>query len=139
MTKPIDRWPGLSTAVLDVLPEPVFVKDEALQFVWANAAFEDLFNVARGDIVGRSAAQVFPGRPLTRCELTDRRVMETGKPEQVRETFLHNSRHARQILTRKSRLFLAGRYLMVGVMQDVTAQRGGTAPVIPLSGARQHA
>jgi len=43
----------LPIGILDILPNPVLVKDEALRYVWINRAFEDLFSVRREDLIGR--------------------------------------------------------------------------------------
>lgn len=55
---------ALPIAMLDILPNPVWVMDDAQTYVWVNKAFEALFNVAGDDVVGACEADVLPDHDL---------------------------------------------------------------------------
>lgn len=111
----------LPAAVLDTLPNPVLVKNEQLQYVWTNRAFEDLFNVQTTELVGHTDKEVFRKRQAVQCAGGDLRVLESGGVDEAYETVFKNGGESREMITRKSRLQLAnGSVYLVGVMHDVT-------------------
>lgn len=112
---------SLPVAILDVIPNPVLVKDAQLRYVWVNPAFERFFNVRRADLFGRLDADVFPHRQALQCAGSDRRVLEAGEMDETRETVFTMTGQAREMLTRKSQLVLQdGTVYLVGVLHDLT-------------------
>lgn len=111
---------GLPVAVLDAIPNPVLVKDAEARFVWVNRAFEQLFDVRVGDLVGRLDSEVVQQRPSGPCDEGDLRVLESGHTAEVAETVIHPEHGPRETITRKRRLTVDGRHYLVGVMHDVT-------------------
>jgi diguanylate cyclase (GGDEF)-like protein/PAS domain S-box-containing protein len=111
---------GLPIAMLDILPNPVLVKDDQLRYVWVNRAFEALFDVERKDLVGELDTTVFSHRQAVQCNGGDTRVLESGEVDEASETVIDSSGDARETLTRKSRLVLDGATYLVGVMHDIT-------------------
>ncbi len=112
---------SLATEVLDILPNPVLVKNEKLEYVWINAAFEKLFNVSRDDVIGKLDAQLFPDRQVSQCNGGDIRVLDNGEVDEAVETVFETSGAERETITRKSRLELdTGEIYLVGVMHDIT-------------------
>ncbi|MGI9436240.1 MAG: sensor domain-containing diguanylate cyclase [Geminicoccaceae bacterium] len=113
--------PDLPIGILDILPNPVLVKDADLRYVWINRAFEDLFNVRREDLIGELDVDVFKERQVVQCNGGDRRVLETGAVDEAYETVFKASSEPRETITRKSRLTLAdGGVFLLGVMHDIT-------------------
>ncbi len=111
----------LSTEILDILPNPVLVKNDALEYVWINRAFEQLFSVKRENVVGKLDAELFPDRQVAQCNGGDMRVLNDGEIDEAVETVFENSGRARETITRKSRLDLGeGEVYLVGVMHDIT-------------------
>lgn len=114
--------PELPVAILDILPDPVLIKDAETRYIWVNAAFENLFTVKREDLVGRLDAELFPGRQVAQCNGGDLRVLETGRIDEAYETVFEKSGAKVETITRKNRLVLKdGTKLLVGIMHDVTA------------------
>ncbi len=112
---------ALPIGVLDILPNPVLVKDSDLRYVWINRAFEALFSVRREDLIGRLDVDVFKERQAVQCNGGDRRVLETGEVDEAYETVFGSGAEPRETITRKSRLILDdGRLFLVGVMHDIT-------------------
>lgn len=112
---------ALPLRILDILPNPVLVKDQNLKYVWINQAFENLFAVSRDTLIGRLDKEMFPDRQVAQCNGGDLRVLETGDVDQAVETVFDEQGQARETITRKSRLILDnGETFLVGVMHDIT-------------------
>ncbi len=113
--------PALPVSILDILPNPVLIKDENLEYVWINRAFEKLFNVKREDVIGRRDKELFPDRQVAQCNGGDMRVLGTGVVDEAVETVFKCDGEKREMITRKSRLVTDkdGVYL-VGSMHDIT-------------------
>jgi|CXWL01.1.fsa_nt_gi PAS domain S-box-containing protein len=73
---------GLVESLFDHLPRsPFFVKDRSLRYVGANRAMLALCGLRdRAQIIGRTAAEFFPGATRARYEALDRQVMRTRMP-----------------------------------------------------------
>ena len=113
------KW--LETAILDILPNPVLVKDEQLRYVLVNRAFEALFSVCREELVGKLDKDVFQNRQAVQCNSGDLRVLKSGEIDEALETVFRNDAEAREIITRKNKLVLPdGRVFLVGIMHDIT-------------------
>ena len=112
---------GLPTSVLDILPNPVFVKEDQARYVWVNAAFEELFGINRKDVIGQLDQDLFPDLQMTLCNGGDLRVLDTGVMEEAHAAIAAQTGQLRETVTRKSRLILDdGTKLLVGVMHDIT-------------------
>ena len=108
-------------AILDVIANPVLVKDSNLKYLWVNRAFEDLFGTPRDSLIGRLDIDVFQDRQVAQCNGGDLRVLNDGEIDEAYETVIRDDGSARETLTRKSRLTLpSGEHVLVGVMHDLT-------------------
>ena len=114
------KTPELPVSILDILPNPVLVKGEDLRYVWVNAAFEDLFDVKRDELIGELDKDVFPDRQVAQCNGGDLRVLDSGEIDEAYETVFKDKTEPRVTITRKSRLDIGGQLFLVGVMHDVT-------------------
>ena len=113
--------PGLSTEVLDILPNPVLVKNQNLEYVWINRAFEKLFSVTREQVIGKLDTELFPNRQVAQCNGGDLRVLNDGEVDEAVETVFEKSGIERHTITRKSRLIISDSEIyLVGVMHDIT-------------------
>jgi diguanylate cyclase (GGDEF)-like protein/PAS domain S-box-containing protein len=72
-------------AVLDAMPNAIFIKNEALRFVFINRAYETMFGVRREDVVGRNVLD------LGYLPEADRRFYQREDEEMLRrgETMHH--------------------------------------------------
>ena len=112
---------NIAIELLDILPNPVLVKNSNLEYVFVNSAFEQLFGVSRSDVVGRLDAQLFPYRQVAQCNGGDLRVLSSGDIDEATETIVESTGLARETITRKIRLHTAdGQVYLVGIMHDVT-------------------
>lgn len=113
--------PELATALLDILPNPVLVKNQNLEYVWINRAFEKLFNVNRENVIGRFDKELFPDRQVSQCNGGDIRVLQTGEVDEAVETVFDQTGAERETITRKNRLSISDTEVyLIGVMHDIT-------------------
>ena len=109
------------TALLDILPNPVLVKNQDLEYVWINRAFETLFSVSRDDVIGKLDKDLFPNRQVSQCNGGDLRVLVSGDVDDATETVFEKSGVARETITRKSRLTISDTEVyLIGIMHDIT-------------------
>ena len=97
--------PELPMALLNTLPDPVFVKDSDLRYVWVNTAFEEFFGLAKDDVVGKRDGDLFEhasGRPQPSAAISH--VLDTGLIDEVYETIRHPDGDTLELATRKTRL-----------------------------------
>lgn len=112
---------GLPVEILDILPNPVLVKDAELRYVWINRAFEQLFSVTREALIGELDKDVFKERQVAQCNGGDLRVLRSGEIDEAYETVFRADSEPRETITRKSRLILPnGQVFLVGIMHDIT-------------------
>lgn len=111
----------LQLAILDILPNPVLVKDDQLRYVLVNTAFEELFKVDRKKLIGQLDKDIFRERQAVQCNGGDLRVLASGQIDEAYETVFCASSEPREMITRKSRLICPdGQIFLVGVMHDIT-------------------
>jgi PAS domain S-box-containing protein len=114
-------------SVVDNLPAMVFVKDaHDLRYVRFNRAGEALLGINRTELIGRTAAAVFPEQLARSYEASDREAIEArtvvALPEEIVPT---RHRGPRVLQTKKIPILSAAgepQYL-VGISQDVTERR----------------
>jgi diguanylate cyclase (GGDEF)-like protein/PAS domain S-box-containing protein len=126
------RERALLRAVVDALPERIYVKDRDGRFLLQNAANLAVRGIVNhDDIVGKTVHDIFPPDLAERLEAEDRAVMESGEPLLSREgrTFFGDAGRrggsVRWHLTSKVPLKDAeGRvYGLVGVNRDITDRK----------------
>lgn len=110
----------IATNILDILPNPVMVKNDDLKYVFINSSFEQLFNVSRSNVIGKLDSELFPNRQVAQCNGGDLRVLDTGEIDESVESVIDRNGSTRETITRKSRLTTGGNTYLVGVMHDIT-------------------
>ena len=93
----------LAEAVIDSVPNPMFVKDAQLNFVMANEAFAQLHGKVAKDLIGRSARDFVPEDIAYELEESERQVLVTGELFEMEETFEEDGEERCRIL-RKNRV-----------------------------------
>ncbi|QHQ36644.1 GGDEF domain-containing protein [Algicella marina] len=115
--------PGVDSdfSIFDTIPNPIFVKDESLRYLFVNESFESFYGISRSAIIGRSDASVFHDRDIQRLEREDEDVIAAGGTLESRETVRSDHGFAREVVIRKSRHRNAsGNFILVGILHDVT-------------------
>jgi len=110
-------------AILDLVGEPIFVKDNDHRITNANLAFCEMFGVVEKDVMGRTLAESVPENERTHFLSVDRRVLDTGVTD-LREEELTIGGFTRTIITRKA-LFVdgSGNRFLVGSIYDITDRK----------------
>jgi diguanylate cyclase (GGDEF)-like protein/PAS domain S-box-containing protein len=110
--------------IINVVPHPIFVKDEQHRFVVVNQAMCDLMGRSYDELVGRTDADFVP---LDQAEVflaNDRRVLDTGESNENEESLSGPDGEIRTIIARKQRMQLAdGARFVVGCITDITGFR----------------
>ena len=120
----LDQLRFLQT-LIDTIPNPIFFKDKDGKYLGCNEAFERRMGMSRGDIVGKSALDLFPKSIAARYEQHDSELFE-HPGEKIYETRLTypDGQHHDVIITkgifRDSDGHVSG---LVGVTLDITERK----------------
>jgi PAS domain S-box-containing protein len=110
----------LAEAVINSVPNPIFVKDSDLKFVMANQAFADFFGTTPDRIVGGKDDDVVPAHERGTFEASERHVLESGEIYEVESAYLADGVPGARMV-RKNRVSMdSGRDYVCGVIFDVS-------------------
>ena len=109
----------LAEAVMDSVPNPLFVKDAELRFVIANHSFARIFGVPPQAMIGRRASD-FVGREAACFEASERHVLDTGEIFETEEDFELDGEPQTRIVRKNKLRTDGGRDYVVGTIFDVT-------------------
>jgi PAS domain S-box-containing protein len=114
----------LLQAILDALPNPLFVKDAALRRVLVNAAWEEFTGLSRERVLGRTDYEFFPKEQADLFRQKDLEVLASGGTAQNEERVRDAHGRERWVITRKSVLNdERGAPVIVGVLTDITERK----------------
>ncbi|HDM67172.1 MAG TPA: PAS domain S-box protein, partial [Thermoplasmatales archaeon] len=68
--------------MFDYLPQKIFEKDKNLVYTYVNKVFADSFGFSPEDIVGKTDFDIYPREIAERWQTEDKRVLESGQPEE---------------------------------------------------------
>lgn len=110
-------------SLLNTLPDPVWLKDEAGRYLTCNHALARVFGRPSEDILGQTDHQIHPGPVADTFVDNDRKAMAAGGPLIFHEE-LHNREGAHYYEATKAPIFDAeGKTIgTAGVARDMTAQ-----------------
>lgn len=112
-------------SVVENIPHTIFVKDaESLRYVLFNRAGEELFGVAHGALIGKTAHDLFPAPRAELFSARDREVLASGVM-QIKEEPLQTTLGERVLHTKKIPIFDdsgKSRFLL-GISHDITDER----------------
>jgi PAS domain S-box-containing protein len=126
--------------IIDMAPMPIYVKDDAYRYVFANAQADVLAGQERGQMLGQTDEAIMSAEALGPVRAVDRQILAKGTTYEAEET-LEIGGVERTFQTVKFPLFdERGRATAVcGISTDVTAQREALALRDELSAAQQDA
>jgi diguanylate cyclase (GGDEF)-like protein/PAS domain S-box-containing protein len=148
-TAELDEARAFAERLVELLPSPVWYKDEGGRYRLYNRAFRDLFGIGPACWQGRTSDEVPPGR-LPAAELDSDGALEEGGRDRVdyELTLADQVGMARALMISKSRLRLGdgSAHGIVAVATDITERKGlerelrRLATTDPLTGAfnRRH-
>ena len=116
------------TAVIDQIPDPIFIKDRDHRLIAVNTAFaEGLLNRPVEQVIGLNDYDFLPETEASRSWGTDNTVFETGEVQETEETTTDNDDQQRVLYTRKIPLTLIDNKdkpdYLVGIINDMTQIR----------------
>lgn len=114
-------------ALIDVIPNPVILKNRDHRIVLINQGASDLFGHSREIVTGFCDRDLFPADEVAVFEAADDRVFASGLLDEVEEQVTDASGSTRTVITRKQRVLLNSEHLLVAVITDVTAYREAEA------------
>ena len=108
--------------LMDSHPEPVFVKDKDLRYLYVNKAYIQLNNLNEGTIVGRNVFDVLPFETAQKCHEMDAQVVATGRMCIKEDTFqLNDSTYQRGEITLSPQMNEFGQVIrLMGIVRDVS-------------------
>lgn len=105
------------------LPGLACVKDEAGRCIFANAAFERVFQLRPDDWYGKTYADLFPADLAERFSERDRAVLASGEPLIFSETTRWNGEEREWLVVKFPISDSSGQRLVGGIALDMTEQR----------------
>ena len=117
-----DERERIST-ILDLVGDPIFVKDNDHRITLANQAFYDIFGLDKSSVIGKTLVEAVPEKERQAFLKVDRSVLDTGAIDQ-REEELTLKGLTRTIITRKTRYIdRSGSRFLVGSIHDITERK----------------
>jgi PAS domain S-box-containing protein len=111
-------------AVIDAVPDPIFVKDEQHRWVLGNQTLWKVFALDPAIALGKVDSDLLSAREAAVYWEKDDLVLRTGETNENEELMTDGEGRLRQVLTKKSRFIdAAGRPVLVGVIRDITERK----------------
>ncbi len=109
--------------ILDLVGDPIFVKDNDHRITMANRAFYDIFCMDERSVIGFTLVESVPENERHHFLKVDRNVLDTGIPDiQEEELTVEDNKH--YIITRKTRFTNeSGEKFLVGSIHDITERK----------------
>jgi len=109
--------------ILDMVGDPIFVKDNDHRITLANQAFYDLFGMDEKSVIGNTLVEAVPENERQSFLQVDRTVLDTGIPN-LQEEELTVGDYTRSIITRKKRFIdKFGKSFLVSSIHDITERK----------------
>lgn len=110
--------------ILNAIPDPVFVKNERHEWIYANIEFERLLGKRKVDFIGKNDLEFFPKEHVEIYWKRDRDVLLNDRPNENEEKIVDARGRMRDILTKKTPMsMLDGQRVLVGVIRDITEMK----------------
>jgi diguanylate cyclase (GGDEF)-like protein/PAS domain S-box-containing protein len=106
--------------LIEHLPDPVFVKDQAHRWILVNQAFCNLLGQPREQLLGRSDYDFSPAEEAAVFWQADDSVLSSGVDNINLERHTDTQGHTRIIETKKCRVFMDGQPYLMGTIRDLT-------------------
>lgn len=114
-------------ALIEVMPNPVFIKDRNHRIVLVNTAACDFVGRSREDLLADDDFELFASNDVFGFDEADDEVFATGGVVEREEQVTDGSGEVRYVITRKQSAILGGAEHLVAVVSDVTAYREAEA------------
>lgn len=113
----------LLSAIMDNSPALIYVKDLEGRYITVNRQFESRYGLT-GEIVGKTAHDIFPAEMADLCRAQEQSVIESGKPFEVQETGVYEGQCRYYISTIFPLIDQTGAPTGIcGISTDITAHK----------------
>jgi PAS domain S-box-containing protein len=110
--------------ILDVISDPISVKDHEHRYVLANEAICRLTGCGKDGLLGNTDQDLLPSEQAMASRTEDEEVLQTGRESVDEKVITDTAGQIRTLLTRKSRYIDShGRSYVVGVTHDITDRK----------------
>jgi PAS domain S-box-containing protein len=109
--------------ILELVSDPIFVKDNNHRITYANKAFLDIFKMDKESVIGKTLVEAVPENERIHFLKVDREVLDTGITD-IREEELTVDNFKHTIITKKSRFGdESGNRFLLGSIHDITDRK----------------
>ena len=126
-TEDLERSQGLLTAVIENMPDTVFLKDirDQFRYVLINGAGERLLGRQRSEMLGHEDHELFPRELADRCHEEDAAVVASGREQPVLEQSMSLDGETKVIEGLKLPVADAhgSQHYVLGIVRDITEQK----------------
>lgn len=117
----LSRAKNFTENILNAIPDPIFVKNEQHQWIYANIEFEKLLGKKKSEFIGKNDLAFFAKEHVDVYWAKDREVLQNSQPNENEEKIVDAIGRTRDILTKKTPLQITpGERVLVGVIRDIT-------------------
>jgi PAS domain S-box-containing protein len=127
-------------AIIEMAPMPVYVKDDAYRYVFANPRADDLAGQEKGQLLGKTDEVIMAPETLVHTRAVDREILENGTTYEAKETLTIGGVERTFQTVKFPLLDEDGRANAIcGISTDVTAQEDALRLRDELATAQQRA
>ncbi|MEO8626810.1 MAG: MHYT domain-containing protein, partial [Betaproteobacteria bacterium] len=119
----LERSQKFLDAVIDGIPQPVFVKDSEHRWVLVNQRFCEMVGRDREALIGHSDPDVYPTELVTRVWAEDDRALAMEHPLLVESSEAAADGAVVWLLKSKQRVDFSDEAYLVGILTDITPQK----------------
>jgi PAS domain S-box-containing protein len=110
--------------IMDNSPSMIFLKDTEGRYLQVNRTFEHNFDVAKGDIVGKTDEEIFAPEQAAAFRANDRTVLAAGRPmEYEEEARYRDGGHTSIVVKFPLRNAQGQCYALCGIATDITDRK----------------
>jgi PAS domain S-box-containing protein len=110
-----------TNAVLNVIPDPLFVKNDRHEVIYANREYEKFVGMKKDQFIGKNDYEFFPKEVADRFWMQDNEVLSGEKAVQNEEVVADGEGRPRNVLTKKTPLTVSeNEKIVVGIVRDIT-------------------
>lgn len=123
-----------TNSVLDVIPDPLFVKNHRHEVIYANREYEKFVGRRKEQFIGKSDYDFFPKEIADRFWRQDDKVFGAEAAIQDEEVVTDCEGRPRNVLTKKTPLIVSDdEKIIVGIIRDITEMKQIQASLIAQS------
>jgi PAS domain S-box-containing protein len=113
----------LAEAVIESVPNPIFVKDADLTYVMANQAFADFFDATPDQVIGKKDEDLVSPEEIGTFDESERRVLDTGELYQSESAYLRDGVEGFRMVRKNRVQTSSGKTYLASSIFDISESR----------------